>query len=92
MGNAIPEIHAVPETPMQEIKSTEQELRCSGVLRSGKACDKLLSMVVFIVSIPREIRVRGSVISEVVAGIEVKIGHKIKCNRCKLINNTIDVV
>ena len=87
----IPVIPAAPAPIRQDIVRTEQKLRCVGI-HQGSTCGKFLTKVVVIVSIPREMRAQSSLISELIPGIEVKVGHETKCTRCKQLNHTLDVL
>lgn len=78
------------------VQVTENNLRCSGTTERGFPCNKFLTKIIFVLSISKEIRKAMSannlLLSQVIPGLEIKIGAETKCTRCKNMDYKIQAI
>ncbi len=79
------------ETESKEIERIEKIVRCDGEYK-GTVCGRFLTKVVFILSISPELRKKGVGITDIIPGMEVKIGTETKCHKCKKIYSNLTVL
>ena len=77
------------------ISIREEEIRCTGI-NDGSTCGKLLTKFFTYICVDDKTRAvmkeKNLSVSEVVNGIEIKVGMQTKCTRCKSIENTLKVI
>ena len=90
--NAVPEVPEAMEPMPSEIERIEHIVRCDGVDQGGFPCGRFLTKLIFIISLSPAFRQSGVSISQLIPGLEIKVGTQTKCRKCKKMFHTLNVV